>query len=136
MNKYAYNALHPYIGAIPYIAYIILRNLSSKNRSWILGLFQWSGRITLETYIAQFHLWLLNDAKGRLVYIDGYPLLNFIIASGVYLLLSSLLFDTTGTLNDALIPPGTTSLNAAKRLVFYAVAWFSLSSFVGLAKLL
>jgi len=100
-----------------------------------MGLFQWSGRITLETYIAQFHLWLVNDAKGRLVYIEGYPLMNFVIATGVYLLISSLLFDTTVTLNDALIPPGTTSGNAAKRLMFYVVAWTAMIAFVAVFRL-
>lgn len=135
MNKYEYNRLHPYVGAIPYLAYAVIRNLNQKNRTWVLGLFQWSGRITLETYIAQFHLWLVNDAKGRLVYIEGYPLMNFVVATAVYLLVSSLLFDTTVTLNDALIPPGTTSINAAKRLTFYVVAWMGISAFLSLLRI-
>lgn len=65
----------------------------------------------------------MHDAKGRLIYIPDYPLVNFIIATAVYLIISSLLFDTTVTLNDALIPPGTNSLNAARRLSFYVIAW-------------
>jgi len=123
MDKYSYNSIHPYVSVIPYICYIIIRNLSSHNRGWVLGLFAWSGKITLETYIAQFHLWLVNSAKGRLTYIADYPLMNFIVATGVYLLVSSLLFDTTVTLNNALIPPGTSSLNAARRFFFLIFCW-------------
>jgi len=126
MNKFDYNKVHPYTSMIPLTVYLVYRNISSKNRGWVLGLFQWSGRITLETYIAQFHLWLVNDAKGRLIYIDNYPLVNFVIATGVYLLISSLLFETTITLNDALIPPGTTSRNSFKRLSFFVLSWITL----------
>lgn len=136
MNKYSYNSIHPYVSVIPYTAYIILRNISLKSRGWVMGLFQWSGRITLETYIAQFHLWLVNDAKGRLVYIDGYPLMNFVIATSVYLLVSSLLFDTTVILNDALIPQGTNSHNASKRLSFFVIVWVSLYSLIALTRLI
>ena len=36
MDKYLYNALHPYVAVIPYTAYIILRNISARNRGWVL----------------------------------------------------------------------------------------------------
>jgi len=62
-------------------------------------------------------------------------MMNLVVATAVYLLISSLLFDTTVTLNDALIPPGTTSGNAAKRLLFYVVAWTGIFTFVSFFRL-
>ena len=80
-------------------------------------MFQWSGRITLETYILQFHLWLVRDAKQRLVYIPDYPLLNFLLATSIFLLLSNWLFDATVVLNDAFIPPDIAPAALGRRIV-------------------
>jgi N-acetylneuraminate 9-O-acetyltransferase len=82
--------------------------------------FQWSGRITLETYILQFHLWLVRDAKQRLVYLPAYPLLNFLLATAVFLLLSNWLFEATVVLNDALLPPDMAPPLVARRLAAVA----------------
>ena len=35
MDKYLYNSIHPYVAVIPYTAYIILRNISARNRGWV-----------------------------------------------------------------------------------------------------
>merc|ERR1712146_511959 len=57
LPKKEYNALHPYTAVIPITLYI-LRNLFPTLRRWHMHLFEYLGKITLETYIAQFHVWM------------------------------------------------------------------------------
>ena len=56
MNKYEYNSIHPYVSFVPLVGYVVLRNINKTSRSYVMGIFQWSGRITLETYLLQFHV--------------------------------------------------------------------------------
>ena len=67
------------------------------------------GRITLETYIFQFHIWMrttgLNGSPKKLlvVFADSYWL-NFVILSTIYIFISLRFSHLTGVLRDALIP--------------------------------
>lgn len=103
-EKYAYNAIHPYISWFPILTYIILRNMFPALRTRYLYFFTFLGKITLETYISQLHIYLQSNAKDLIVYIPGYPLMNFALATAIYLFISYWLFEITTVFSSYLFP--------------------------------
>ena len=104
LDKYAYNKIHPYTFFVPMLSYILVRNSTSFLRRWHCTLFGYLGKITLETYISQLHIYLIQDAKGVLVFFKGYPLLNFLFNSVVFVAMSNVLFRATIVLNAYIFP--------------------------------
>ncbi|KAL9106797.1 MAG: hypothetical protein Q9227_008219 [Pyrenula ochraceoflavens] len=64
--KFAYNAWHPIISPLPVLAYLVLRNATQTLRNYHSTAFAWLGRISLETFILQYHIWLAADTRGLL----------------------------------------------------------------------
>ena len=58
LPKREYNKVHPFTSFIPIWCYMVLRNCSPTLRRWHMHLFAWCGKVTLETYILQFHIWM------------------------------------------------------------------------------
>lgn len=104
LEKYDYNKLHPYFSFIPLLSFIYIRNVFPIFRKYYLNMFTWLGKITLETYISQLHVYLQGNAKFRISFIQGYPLLNFALASAFYLLFSYQLFHLTIDISAYVIP--------------------------------
>ncbi|KAI8634610.1 Cas1p-domain-containing protein [Xylariaceae sp. FL1651] len=75
-SKQSYNAAHPYISWIPILAIITLRNLYTPAQKVFLAVPAALGRISLETYILQYHIWLGGDATARLT-LGGFENVSF-----------------------------------------------------------
>eukprot|EP01060_Flectonema_neradi_P013890 TRINITY_DN20613_c0_g2_i1.p1 TRINITY_DN20613_c0_g2~~TRINITY_DN20613_c0_g2_i1.p1 ORF type:complete len:535 (+),score=72.64 TRINITY_DN20613_c0_g2_i1:51-1607(+) len=109
LEKRAYNASHPYTSIIPIGIYILLRNSCTLFREYHLAFFSWLGKITLETYIGQFHIWLHTgqpnaQPKMLLTIVPGYPLINFFVVTPLYIWISCRLFHLTTSLKAAILP--------------------------------
>ncbi|XP_012939674.1 protein REDUCED WALL ACETYLATION 2 [Aplysia californica] len=103
-DKYAYNRLHPYTSIIPILVFILLRNIHPLLRRYHIHMFAWLGKITLETYLSQLHVYLLSNARTLLVYLEGYPLINFSLATIIYLTISQSLFHITNDTSNFMLP--------------------------------
>ena len=135
LPKGAYNAQHPYTSIVPIVLYILLRNLTPWLRSHVLYLFTFFGKITLETYILQFHVWLSDDAATIVTYLPNYPLFNWILSTAIYVALSMIMFQSvyahahahaharTAQRRQAVQPTPTESCTRSLSLSFGVVAF-------------
>ena len=104
LPKLEYNQMHPYFFWVPLLFYVMVRNSSTYIRTFHSNLLAQMGKITLETYLLQHHIWLADNAKSRFILIPGYPLTNMCITTAIYIYLSFRMFRITIGLRAMLIP--------------------------------
>lgn len=104
LPKIQYNEVHPYFFIIPVLAYIFMRNCSHHLRSYHLHNWAEMGKVTLETYLMQHHIWLTGNAKTLLVWIPDMPVTNSFFTTLVFILVSRKLYRLTISLRARFIP--------------------------------
>ncbi|KAG2179203.1 hypothetical protein INT43_002053 [Umbelopsis isabellina] len=108
-GKTEYNIVHPYISWIPIVAFAILRNASMRLRNTSSQLFIFIGKCSLETFIGQFHMWLVGDTKGLLVvlqpagWVHGLGWwINLVVSTALFIYVAYWLSQSTGELTSYL----------------------------------
>ncbi|KAI7899668.1 10 TM acyl transferase domain found in Cas1p-domain-containing protein [Cokeromyces recurvatus] len=79
-TKSSYVIYHPYISWIPILSFVIIRNFTSWSQNTYSRFFAFIGKISLETFIGQFHMWLAADTRGILIVL---PNANWVIQSRI-----------------------------------------------------
>ncbi|KAJ2823264.1 hypothetical protein IWW50_003855 [Coemansia erecta] len=98
-SKFVYNAWHPYVSPIPVLSFVVLRNASGYLRSHSSSMFRAAGLISLELFIAQFHMFLAADTKAVLVLADSRLWwVNLALTSLVFVVMCQLLGSASGTI--------------------------------------
>ncbi|KAK7818358.1 LOW QUALITY PROTEIN: hypothetical protein U0070_018674 [Myodes glareolus] len=92
------------------VAFILIRNIPGYARSVYSSFFAWFGKISLELFICQYHIWLAADTRGILVLIPGNPTLNIIVSTFIFVCVAHEISQITTDLAQVLIPKDNASL--------------------------
>ncbi|XP_028284451.1 N-acetylneuraminate (7)9-O-acetyltransferase [Parambassis ranga] len=109
------NEMHPYISVVQILAFILIRNIPGYARSIYSSFFAWFGKISLELFICQYHIWLAADTKGILVLIPGNPSLNIMVSTFIFVCVAHEVSLITNDLAQVVIPKDSMAL--LKRLL-------------------
>ncbi|XP_037651861.1 N-acetylneuraminate 9-O-acetyltransferase [Sebastes umbrosus] len=104
------NEMHPYISVVQILAFILIRNIPGYARSIYSSFFAWFGKISLELFICQYHIWLAADTKGILVLIPGNPSLNIMVSTFIFVCVAHEISIITNDLAQVVIPKDSVSL--------------------------
>ncbi|MBN3298086.1 CASD1 acetyltransferase, partial [Amia calva] len=118
-NKTECNELHPYISVVQILAFVLIRNIPGYARSVYSSFFAWFGKISLELFICQYHIWLAADTKGILVLIPGNPMLNIVVSTFIFVCVAHEISQITNDLAQVAIPKESPAL--LKRMLITAV---------------
>ncbi|XP_075348957.1 N-acetylneuraminate (7)9-O-acetyltransferase isoform X3 [Mycteria americana] len=117
-NKTECNELHPSVSVVQILAFILIRNIPGYVRSVYSSFFAWFGRISLELFICQYHIWLAADTKGILVLIPGYPMFNVLVSTFIFVCVAHEISQITNDLAQIVVPKDNSTL--LKRLLCIA----------------
>ncbi|XP_064646381.1 N-acetylneuraminate 9-O-acetyltransferase-like isoform X2 [Lineus longissimus] len=103
-SKEECNDIHSYIVFLPIISYIFLRNTFHIIRQKYSTFFAWFGKISLELFIAQYHIWLAADTHGVLVLVPSNQVLNVIVTTFIFICVCHEVHIITVTLAKYAVP--------------------------------
>lgn len=119
--KANYNANHNYLSILGISGYILMRNGFPFLTNRHSRLFGWFGKISLETFILQFHIWMAADTAGVLYILDmgvshdmlalsdvvyGHrKIANFVLTTAIFLLVSEKVASASGVLTTLIVSP-------------------------------
>ncbi|CAK8690462.1 unnamed protein product [Clavelina lepadiformis] len=84
-SKVDCNHIHTYASILPIASFILIRNIPGYLRSGYSSFFAWFGKISLELFVGQYHIWLAADTKGVLVLTSpSWPMLNLVITTFIF----------------------------------------------------
>merc|ERR1712203_93864 len=86
------------------MGFALLRNMVGCIRSRYSSFFAWFGRLNLELFIAQYHIWLSADTHGVLVLIPNYPVVNVLLTSFIFICACHELHSLTDQLLPYFVP--------------------------------
>lgn len=121
-NKAECNELHPSVSVVQIVAFILIRNTPGYARSIYSSFFAWFGKISLELFICQYHIWLAADTRGILVLIPGNPTLNIAVSTFIFVCVAHEISQITADLAHVVIPKDNPALfrRLACTLAFFA----------------
>ncbi|CAH1788983.1 unnamed protein product [Owenia fusiformis] len=119
-SKQECNNVHAYISLIPIISFVLLRNIPGWLRTRYSSFFAWFGKISLELFISQYHVWLAADTHGVLVLIPSYPVLNICVTSFIFVCVAHEISKLTGVLAKYAVPKDWKSL-LRNLIIFLAI---------------
>ncbi|XP_063777469.1 N-acetylneuraminate 9-O-acetyltransferase isoform X2 [Pseudophryne corroboree] len=109
-NKTQCNEMHPSVSVVQILAFVLVRNIPGYARSVYSSFFAWFGKISLELFICQYHIWLAADTKGILVLIPGNPMLNIILSTFIFVCVAHEISHITNDLAQILVPKDRSAL--------------------------
>ncbi|XP_044535790.1 N-acetylneuraminate 9-O-acetyltransferase isoform X3 [Gracilinanus agilis] len=104
------NELHPAVSVVQILAFILIRNIPGYARSVYSSFFAWFGKISLELFICQYHIWLAADTRGVLVLVPGSPALNITVSTFVFVCVAHEISRITNDLAHVLLPKESSAL--------------------------
>lgn len=120
--KTEYNMHNNYLALFPILGYVLIRNGADFLCNRYSRVFAWFGKISLETFILQFHIWMAADTKGVLYILDmgidqnsglseviqsygSRHLWNFILITIIFLLVSEQVASASGVITMWIVTP-------------------------------
>ncbi|KAI5719870.1 hypothetical protein M8J76_016173 [Diaphorina citri] len=86
------------------LSYIVVRNISGRLRTRYSSLFAGLGRISLELYITQIHIFTSADTHGILTLLPEYPVLNSLVTCFIFICVAHELHEIMLTLMPFCVP--------------------------------